>query len=254
MEVSLQFLHQSIRDRETSIDFHSHPMFEIVYYKSGYGTTTLHRAFHSYRPHTFAVIHPNCPHDEVRQTDTEVLYFGFSYDQSPLMLKTGFYEDSEDSVILELIEEMTSEIGARRKHFGLKVDLLLQEIVIEISRLSSGDAAEEEPLHGETERHILFAKHYIDQYFTQKISLTQLADMSGYSYDHFRHMFKLYMGQSPMHYILQLRLGKARRMMAAGEASMTRIALECGFSSLAQFSNTFKKYSGVSPSDYRQRL
>jgi AraC-like DNA-binding protein len=251
MKGSLQFLHHAVRERETSIDFHTHPMFEIVYYKSGYGNTTLHRSPYSYEPYSFVVIHPNCPHDEMRKSDTEVLYFGFTYDQDPLVLQTGMYQDNEGRDVLNLIEQMAGEINARKKHFGLKVDLLLQQIMIEIQRLSGASSVQDARIAKETERQIQFAKQYIDQYYTQKISLTQLADISGYSYDHFRHTFKSWTGLTPMNYILQLRIEKAREMILSGEANLTQTALDCGFSSLAQFSNAFKKAAGTSPSGFK---
>jgi AraC family transcriptional activator of pobA len=227
-------------------------MFEIVYYKSGYGTTTLHQEMYNYQPHSFTLIHPNCPHDEYRETDTEVLYFGFTFDPDVFTLRTGQYQDDEERGVLQLIERMAAEITARKKHFGLKVDLLLQEILIEIQRLNGTEYAAESRITRETERHILFAKQYIDQYYTQRISLTQLADISGYSYDHFRHMFKSWIGMTPMNYILHLRMEKARRMLLAGEVNVSQIGLDCGFSSLAQFSNAFKKATGRSPSDFKR--
>lgn len=59
-------------------------------------------------------------------------------------------------------------------------------------------------------------------------------------------------GYSSSAYILNLRINKAKRQLASETTPITDIADECGFYDLAYFSRTFKKHTGVTPSQYRR--
>lgn len=59
-------------------------------------------------------------------------------------------------------------------------------------------------------------------------------------------------GYNPSAYILNLRIGRAKKKLAKGDISISEIADECGFSDLAYFSRTFKRQTGVTPSQYRR--
>lgn len=59
-------------------------------------------------------------------------------------------------------------------------------------------------------------------------------------------------GYNPTAYILNLRINKAKKILASQDIPITEVADECGFSDLAYFSRTFKKQTGVTPSQYRR--
>ncbi|TBL73933.1 helix-turn-helix transcriptional regulator [Paenibacillus thalictri] len=246
MNCTLHFLHRAVREANSHIDFHRHPMFEIVYYRSGTGTTAFEHNEYRYEPGIFTVLRANTDHNEIRHTDTEVVYFGFYCDQTPVELNTGMHRDFAFT-IRGLIEQMDAEMNAKKSHYELKINALLQAVIIEVLRLQSPLA----PSASGEERHIWNARHYMDQYFSEKVNLTQLSALSGYSYDHFRHLFKDEVGVTPMQYLRQLRIDKAITMMRGRDSSLTDVALECGFTSLSQFSATFRRITGKKPSAYR---
>jgi transcriptional regulator GlxA family with amidase domain len=68
--------------------------------------------------------------------------------------------------------------------------------------------------------------------------------------DRNRHLFKQHTGETPMNYIIRLRIDKAKQMLLRQQASTTQVALECGFTSLSHFSNVFKKLTGKSPREF----
>lgn len=82
--------------------------------------------------------------------------------------------------------------------------------------------------------------------------IKNLAEYLGLSESHFIDLFKRETGETPHQYLLIIRLDRARRLLLSEELSLTEIALNCGFSSSAHFSSTFRKYYGVSPSDYKK--
>ena len=59
-------------------------------------------------------------------------------------------------------------------------------------------------------------------------------------------------GQTPYHYLMELRLAKAQSMLMDRALPLTDIALACGFSSHAHLSTAFRARFGVAPSAYRR--
>lgn len=75
--------------------------------------------------------------------------------------------------------------------------------------------------------------------------------MAGYSYHHFRHLFKAKTGLAPFEYIIEKRIEAAKNLLSNTNKSITYISENCGFSSCSQFSMLFKKHCGLSPKQFR---
>lgn len=95
-------------------------------------------------------------------------------------------------------------------------------------------------------------KEKLDTEFAAELRITELAEQTGFSPVYIRRTFAARYGQSPKEYLDQLRNEHAiRRLRFTGE-SITEIASACGYSDVYQFSKTFKKHNGFSPSEYRR--
>ena len=66
--------------------------------------------------------------------------------------------------------------------------------------------------------------------------------------------FKRELGTGPNQYILELRLQKARGLLAREDLSVKSIAFSSGFSDPLYFSRVFRQHTGVSPTEYRSML
>ena len=99
-------------------------------------------------------------------------------------------------------------------------------------------------------RRIVQAKLFIDRHYAEPIDLSQIADEAFFSRFHFSRLFKLAYGRTPHHYLTQVRLDKARELLALGKA-VNAVCLQVGFDSPASFSNLFKRHTGSSPSRYQ---
>ena len=93
---------------------------------------------------------------------------------------------------------------------------------------------------------------YIESNLSNKISLTEVANVSHFSAYHFHRIFTGIVGETVNDYIVRRRLERAINLLIfKTELSITRVALESGFSSSANFSKAVKLYFGFSPSEIR---
>lgn len=96
------------------------------------------------------------------------------------------------------------------------------------------------------------ARFLMRQNVEQEINLEQIAEQHHVGYSYFRQMFKKYTGVSPGQYHLQLRIMRAKELLAATDKSIKEISYELGFQSIYYFSNMFKKKEGMNPSTFRK--
>ena len=89
--------------------------------------------------------------------------------------------------------------------------------------------------------------------FALDLDMKAIAQESGVSYSWFRSSFAAHTGLSPHQYLLELRLVRARNLLAETKLSVKRIALETGFQDEHYFSRFFRQKMNSSPSQWRQR-
>jgi AraC-like DNA-binding protein len=95
------------------------------------------------------------------------------------------------------------------------------------------------------------AEHFIRENFTRKISLREIATVSGLSAPYFSTIFKEEMGENLSKYLNRLRVERASRLLLETDMSLSEIAGACCFEDQSWFSKIFKAYTGVSPGKYR---
>lgn len=81
----------------------------------------------------------------------------------------------------------------------------------------------------------------------------KLAKDAGLSKSRFTELFRREVGQSPMDYLNRLKCKKAADLLEDKKNSVSEVAATLGFSSSQYFANCFRRYLGVSPSNYRRR-
>lgn len=83
------------------------------------------------------------------------------------------------------------------------------------------------------------------------INLEKLAEELGISSRYLRKLFARQAGMSCTHYIIMLRIAKAKQLLWDSQYSITEIGLMCGFNSTQYFSRVFRKYTAMTPGEYR---
>jgi AraC family transcriptional regulator len=92
---------------------------------------------------------------------------------------------------------------------------------------------------------------YIDSHLTEKLTLPMLARQAGLSSSYFGQMFRAALGMSPMSYVLDQRVLRAREMLRRGNATVAEVAHAVGFSDQHQMNRHFRRLLHAPPSAYR---
>jgi AraC family transcriptional regulator, arabinose operon regulatory protein len=94
---------------------------------------------------------------------------------------------------------------------------------------------------------------YMQRHFTDRLSVDSVAKACGLSSSRFAHLFSEALGVTPMRYVEQLRLERARELLQSGDHSVGAIAEQLGFCDAFHFSKRFSSYFGLPPSHLRNR-
>ena len=98
------------------------------------------------------------------------------------------------------------------------------------------------------------ALHYIEQHLESDLSLEQISEIAHYSPYHFHRLFKTFAGETLNHYIARKRVEKASADLLHREhLTISELSTRYGFTSHSSFTRAFKKFYGMSPSDFRRK-
>ena len=98
------------------------------------------------------------------------------------------------------------------------------------------------------------AKSYILDNITDPITVKEVADHVCLSAEYFTKLFKKETGQNVKEYITQAKVEAAKDMLEHSNISVGMVALELGYTNFSHFSQVFKKYENMTPSEYRVRI
>ena len=242
--ISFKFSHRHIHGEKTLEKTHSHPCHEFVYYVRGRGTGKIADASYSYAAGTWVYIPSGKKHSEFHETETEVFFFAFESTGLEVGIREGLYEDKQN--IYKYFLEIEREIKNRKPLYLYAVSLLIEQFILEVRRtrlVSSEGNMNEECMQ--------FAKNFILAHIQQKITVREVAELVGYSYDYFRHQFLKHFGMSPKDYIINERIRRAKKRLIETDDSIAKIAERYSFDSPSHFTRIFKKVVGISPLEYR---
>ena len=97
---------------------------------------------------------------------------------------------------------------------------------------------------------LLPAFNYIINNYTTPIKNEDLAALCNLSSSYFRELFCKAYGVSPINYIQNLRISRAKEMLRSDYSSIADIAFALGYNNIYEFSKAFKKHTGVPPTKY----
>jgi AraC-like DNA-binding protein len=98
----------------------------------------------------------------------------------------------------------------------------------------------------------LRAKRLIERHAFERVRIGELASEIGVSPFTFFRQFKDDVGTTPLAYISELRLERAKQLLRSSALPIEEIGQRVGFDDAAYFSRFFRRYAGLPPSSYRQ--
>lgn len=130
---------------------------------------------------------------------------------------------------------------------GGMMRLLLAEYGHANAGRAEGTGGKQSPIEQQVERTI----RWLSVQYSQPISIEEMSRSLGYNRTHLSKMFKQYTGVTPMHFLLKIRMERAKLLLRE-RLTVEQVAASVGFGDPLYFSKQFKKWFGKSPTDYRQ--
>ena len=115
-----------------------------------------------------------------------------------------------------------------------------------------GQEATQTDLGAEGQVQLSPALAYVADHFRETITLGQIAETMHLSPSRTRHLFKDTTTVGFKEYVTKLRLAEAKRLLLQSGINICEIALAVGYTNTYQFYKVFKRYTSMSPADYRR--
>ncbi|HBC88544.1 MAG TPA: hypothetical protein DCZ94_16475 [Lentisphaeria bacterium] len=147
-----------------------------------------------------------------------------------------------------LYEELISEMRGRSTWRKSRVNRLIDELLCLVT-----SEAESSTLIRKNTFDIGLLKSRISADLARSWTLDDLEKISGYGKSMLNQLIRAQTGYSSMGLVTSLRIEKAKELLSKTEKPMSETALECGFSNSQQFSAIFRKYTGKTPSKFRDK-
>jgi AraC-like DNA-binding protein len=179
------------------------------------------------------------------------------FDVYPKHIAEAFWRDDLEVIrsgvrIMDRIEPISQEDGSISWYSTNKVPVYNREgVMIGVAgttrRLDTGSSPD--PLYAEFSPVIEF----INREFAHPIEIPQLARLASLSLSQFERRFKLVFQETPVRFILKIRINEACRMLVHTRRSLAWIARSTGFFDQSYFSKQFSRRMGTSPRAYREK-
>ncbi|HOJ09745.1 MAG TPA: helix-turn-helix domain-containing protein [Clostridiales bacterium] len=97
-------------------------------------------------------------------------------------------------------------------------------------------------------------KQYIEKNYMNNISLSSVSECFGYNSSYFSRLFKENLGVNFLDYMYQIRIEKAKILLATTNITIQEIAEQVGFTNRISFERCFKKFIEINPGEYRTKM
>lgn len=224
----------------------------LIFTLNGIGKVTTSLGTSTCKKGDIALVNCKESHLYFSENDWEFLWFHFNGNASEALVKLIL--ENNDNVI-RLTESALSSYffdliahGKESKSLEDEVEIsaYIHMILSEMLKHYGSDQAV-----SEKKVMIKEALGFIEQHYTEKITMEQIAGFLKISSSSFSHMFKKEIGFSPYEYIMNKRMNKAKELLKMTTKSVEEISYVVGFNSVASFVKTFKDRNTMTPNVFR---
>lgn len=176
----------------------------------------------------------------------ELLMIDFDVQTSEEFLSFEVFNVKNQMEYIKLFNRMEIDWTFKKDMYNLKCLISLYEFIVKLSKLYNN-------LYIPTAKKKIIMpsiKYLENNFHNPKISNDSLAALSNISVVYFRKLFTEIFGISPMKYVQNIRISKAKDLLRGEFVSISEIANDVGFSSIYHFSKVFKQETGYSPTEF----
>jgi AraC-like DNA-binding protein len=269
-----------VHEKKLGVPWHFHPEYQLTLVMAGSGQRIVGDSIAPVVPGDLTLLGPNVPHawdvDHViakhagggtkrqrNRVDAVVVQFRAEF------LGTEFWGVPETASVVRLLSTASRglEFSAKARQRvapdivnllrlkGLQRLLGLVAVLDRLARDGRGVpicSADYVPdLDADDRDRLLPVVRAIHEHLSKPLRRGQLASLAGISERTFSRYFRQKMGKTLPQFVNELRVGRARRLLAESDLAVTQIAAECGFRNLSNFNSQFREIAGVTPMQYR---
>ena len=158
--------------------------------------------------------------------------------------------------VLQLMLEITDEYQSGLPYAESAIYGRFLEILVCIGRSHAEQTQHNFEAKGSKQKEymekFLFISNYINEHFSENLTLEEVASLAGFSKYHFTRLFKQYADTSFYKYLNQKRIAHAKNLLLDPNLSVIEVALQSGFSSLAAFTRMFRLMNNCTPTEFRK--
>lgn len=253
---------------------HSHPQFEIAMVRQGGGIYRIGGVDVPMEPGDVFVFAGNEPHCIVRVEHSGLELLNLQFEPQYMWshggdITEGFSMDfwfhhsarflnripsARGKELQSLIAAIEEEFLLRQPKYKLMVRNHLQNILVQLIRKHNYTENVGGSRAGQMES-IQRVIAYLDANISQELCLRKLAAIANLSPNYLSACFHRECRVTLWNYVGARRVDMAARMLMedSGKRTMLDIALACGFRNTANFNKTFRKYMGITPSQYKKQ-
>ena len=172
-------------------------------------------------------------------------------------LDNARFEVDQDSLPLlrECLDRLlTGYLGQKGPYRDIALTGMVYELVY---LLCEHCKKEKSPVELRSQRHIQQIYRIMEDvrdHYQETVSQSDAAGRLGFSREHLSRFFKQYTGLTYLEYLTRYRIDKAKQRLETTDQTEIEIALDAGFSGVKQMSGAFKKYLGMTPSQFRKSI
>jgi AraC-like DNA-binding protein len=250
---------------------HSHDdILELILITGGTGIHKIGGRTYETKEKDLLIYDAGVPHDEVfpAHENLEVYCIGIK-NLRITGKKPGVLSDGENFVIKTRTESHIESGDGCYRHILSMFELIHSANINSVGYSISGeyltyltealiilvmDLIKSKPLpikKIDSDRIVKEIKKYLDENFTDELTLEKIAENMHISMYYMSHLFKEKEGISPMQYVIRRRIGEAQSLLIGTAKTVTDIALTVGYKNPNHFQSAFLKAVGMPPRYYR---
>lgn len=186
-------------------------------------------------------------------------FFDALYLEHFLLSETGkqskiTLDSAAEVTVRNLMKDMLMEYEKRHPFFQIALKAHLLQLLSVLVRQVNGELVKASFEKSEKYRGIMTkVVDYIHQQLHEDLNLSKLCTVSNMSRSTFCTLFKEWTGKTFNRYVTDLRIFQAMCLLKEPELTVTDVCYSAGFNELSYFCRIFKKYTGISPTEYRKQ-